>query len=165
MTHPTDALRLVPAEPTGAMLNAAMEAFPRSHPSVFPIIYRYMLAAAPASPLPEGGGQCSGITGELEPRLVEWGYTSLDEAITHLGKLLDDQTAFDGLGDLIAELKEARGLLETLDGHLGEDDGLWSDDSTVSGEWIGSDGIRRSLTFGMFRRIRAFLARNGKGEG
>ena len=97
--------------------------------------------------------------------MVEWGYTSLDEAITHLGTLLDDQTAFDGLGDLIAELKEARGLLETLDGHLGEDDGLWSDDSTVSGEWIGSDGIRRSLTFGMFRRIRAFLARNGKGEG
>lgn len=55
------------------------------------------LAAAPASPLPEGVGQCSGITGELDPRLVEWGYTSLDEAITHLGKLLDDHAAFDGL--------------------------------------------------------------------
>lgn len=53
---PTDALRLVPVEPTEAMLNAAIEAFPRSHPSVFPIIYRYMVEAAPASPLPEGGG-------------------------------------------------------------------------------------------------------------
>ena len=55
---------------------------------------------------------------------------------------------------LIAELKEARALLSILDDH-----------STISTEWIGPDGIRRSLTFGLFRRIRAFLARNGKGEG
>lgn len=54
---PTDALRLVPVEPTEAMLNAAIEGFPRSHPSVFPIIYRYMIDAAPASPLPGGGWQ------------------------------------------------------------------------------------------------------------
>lgn len=35
----------------------------------------------------------------IDPRLIEWGYTSTDEAITHLGKLLDDQAAFDGLGE------------------------------------------------------------------
>jgi len=168
MTHPTDALRLVPVSALEEVRDLLMERIhgnPARSAGHNARLAVEAILAAPASPLPEGGGQCSGITGELEPRLVEWGYTSLDEAITHLGKLLDDQTAFDGLGDLIAELKEARGLLETLDGHLGEDDGLWSDDSTVSGEWIGSDGIRRSLTFGMFRRIRAFLARNGKGDG
>ncbi len=66
---------------------------------------------------------------------------------------------------LIAELKEARGLLTILDDHLGDDDGMWSDDSSISTEWIGSNGIRRTLSFGLFRRIRAFLARNGKGEG
>lgn len=66
---------------------------------------------------------------------------------------------------LIAELKEARVLLSIMDDHLGDDDGMWSDESTISTEWIGSDGVRRSLTFGLFRRIRAFLARNGKGEG
>lgn len=60
MTHPTDALRLVPVEPTEAMLDAAIEGFPQSHPSVFPIIYRYMIDAAPASPLPGGGDWIDG---------------------------------------------------------------------------------------------------------
>lgn len=50
MTHPTDALRLVPVEPTEAMLDA-----------VRPInglkVWSAMLSAAPASPLPGGGWQ------------------------------------------------------------------------------------------------------------
>ena len=62
------------------------------------------LLAAPASPLP-GGGQCSETSGELDPRLVEWGYTSMDEVIAHLGKLLDNQTAFDGLAAPTGEPK------------------------------------------------------------
>lgn len=33
----------------------------------------------------------------IDPRLTEWGYSTTDEAITHLGKLLEDQAAFDGL--------------------------------------------------------------------
>lgn len=46
---PTDALRLVPVEPTEAMLQAGWQkTTPRS-------IYAAMLAAAPASPLPGGG--------------------------------------------------------------------------------------------------------------
>jgi hypothetical protein len=65
---------------------------------------------------------------------------------------------------LITELKEAQGLLKLLDDHLGEDDGMWSDESTVCTEWIGAGGIRHSLTFGMFRRIRAFLAKAQGGE-
>lgn len=147
MTHPTDALRLVPLKLTPTMI-AAARGFNMKNVGV-QARWEAMLSAAPASPLPGGGptcqvcgskiegwicqgcgaqfhendagslvlgmataepagqlsknlgqlksGQCSGITGELDPRLVEWGYTSLDEAMTHLGKLLDDQTAFDGL--------------------------------------------------------------------
>lgn len=36
---------------------------------------------------------------DLDPRLVEWGYTSLDEAITRLGELQANMEAFDGLGE------------------------------------------------------------------
>lgn len=98
MTHPTDALRLVPRRAVfdwlrdDVPLNVKMTVMPHH---VDALMDR-LSAAAPASPRP-GGGQCSGISGELDPRLVEWGYTSLEEAITHLGKLLDDQAAFDGL--------------------------------------------------------------------
>ena len=90
---PTDALGLVlddyvlvPREPTGAMLKAAfaaMNATPSGtwkrmkaearHPiQIFNAKMRprwsAMLAAAPASPQP-GGGQCSGISGELDRRI------------------------------------------------------------------------------------------------
>ena len=101
---PTDALRLVPRRATpqqleGAAFNLSAEIGAAEAMKLGPHIeraYELLVAAAPASPLP-GGGQCSGISGELDPRLVEWGYTSMEEAITHLGKLLDNQAAFDGL--------------------------------------------------------------------
>lgn len=59
MTHPTDALRLVPILKSwceGGLLQSYEQVAERLFSE---------LAAAPASPLPEGGGQCSGITGEL----------------------------------------------------------------------------------------------------
>jgi len=71
--------------------------------------WKAALAAAPASPLPEGGGQLSKNLGELDPRLVEWGYTSLDEAIAHLGRLLDDQAAFDGLAAPTGDARNGKG--------------------------------------------------------
>ena len=85
------------------------------------------------------------------------------EGGTH--QLVAEPVARTEINRLRAELKEARGLLAILDDHLGDDDGMWSNDSSISTEWIGSNGIRRTLSFGLFRRIRAFLARNGKGEG
>lgn len=33
----------------------------------------------------------------VDPRLIEWGYPSTEEAIVHLGQLIEDQAAFDGL--------------------------------------------------------------------
>lgn len=57
-----------------------------------------------------------------------------------------------------AEIEEARRLLTIFDKHLGEDDGMWTDGSTVQSEWIGKGGVRHSLTFGLFRQVRAFLA-------
>lgn len=81
MTHPTDALRLVPVEPTAKMIDAGAKVIreyedlpqmtDRSSARDFiarnwvGMIWPAMLSAAPASPLPEGGGQCSGISGEL----------------------------------------------------------------------------------------------------
>jgi hypothetical protein len=59
MTTPTDALRLVPILKSwceGGLLQSYEQVAERLFSE---------LAAAPASPLPEGGGQCSGITGEL----------------------------------------------------------------------------------------------------
>lgn len=56
---------------------------------------------------------------EPDPRLAEWGYSTLDEALTHLGTLLEDQAAFDGLAaaDLqkmqIGEETEQRTTAET----------------------------------------------------
>ena len=57
-----------------------------------------------------------------------------------------------------AEIEEARRLLTIFDKHLGEDDGMWTDGSAVQSEWIGEGGVRHSLTFGLFRQVRAFLA-------
>lgn len=66
MTHPTDALRLVPAEPTEAMIEAAANApfsearkattniYDRRIQTVADMV-RAAIAAAPASPLPEEG--------------------------------------------------------------------------------------------------------------
>ena len=68
----TDALRLVPVEPNHQMHydgDRALANAVRNGGSIFDTtkaIWSAMLAAAPASPLPEGGGQCSGITGELK---------------------------------------------------------------------------------------------------
>jgi len=107
----------------------------------------------------DDGAQYREVTSSAEVIFGEWGVPS------------EENAAFIAAANpatikaLIAELKEARGLLAILDDHLGDDDGMWSDDSSISTEWIGSNGIRRTLTFGQFRRIRAFLARNGKGEG
>lgn len=62
MTHPTDALRLVPVEPTEAMCKAARYSLSvgsqtsRPYQQIASETYRAMLSAAPASPLPEGGG-------------------------------------------------------------------------------------------------------------
>ena len=103
---PTDALRLVPVEPTEAMLQAGWQkTTPRS-------IYAAMLAAAPASPLPGGG----------------------DEA-------------------LIAELKEAREVIA----RLGSSE-AFDMPQAISGPLAGE--IRARMDY-----ARAFLARNGKGEG
>ena len=60
---PTDALRLVPVEPTEAMVADGVKAAQRaeqtcvSWPEMALFTYRAMLAAAPASPLPGGGWQ------------------------------------------------------------------------------------------------------------
>lgn len=55
------------------------------------------------------------------------------------------------------ERDAAVALLRMFDAHLGEDDAMWADGSTVSSEWIRPDGIRQSLTFGLFRQVRTFL--------
>lgn len=70
MTNP-DTLRLVPVEPTEAMLKAVPASYSPSMramwPSICGDIYRAMLAAAPASPLPEGGGPtCQVCGGKIE---------------------------------------------------------------------------------------------------
>lgn len=67
---PTDALRLVPMEPTEAMLREGAAAVRDFYSAKGPYagthaMWTAMLTAAPASPLPEGGVQCSGISGEL----------------------------------------------------------------------------------------------------
>lgn len=66
MKTPADALRLVPVEATSEMLDAGVEAagwlFGPSRSGQWPdadrvsALYKVMLSAAPASPLPEGGG-------------------------------------------------------------------------------------------------------------
>lgn len=70
MTHPTDALRLVPvsALPDEIDLFRIIRRAGRSNreKALAVSVHLDALAAAPASPLPEGGGQCSGITGELK---------------------------------------------------------------------------------------------------
>ena len=89
---PTDALRLVPVEPTPEMMNAAWVVFRNSSwhdltPSdidrsvgtgAFREAWRTMLAAAPASPLPGGGDmdwqdRAEGLESDLRQAvLVAW---------------------------------------------------------------------------------------------
>lgn len=54
---PTDALRLVPVEPTSAMIQEGLAAYWKTGDDMGSIksAYAAMLAAAPASPLPGGG--------------------------------------------------------------------------------------------------------------
>ena len=71
---PTDALRLVPKASTGEMQAAGRDALEpfvgilkqpvEDQWHLARLVWSAMYAAAPASPLPEGGGQCSGISGE-----------------------------------------------------------------------------------------------------
>ena len=74
---PTDALRLVPVEPTEAMLDAMFSAYCASDGS-YRDVYRAMLAAAPASPLPGGGDmdwqdRAEGLESDLRQAvLVAW---------------------------------------------------------------------------------------------
>ena len=70
MNHPNDARRLVPDEVKQKALDLCLhevEGFAglsaAKKTDIHGMVVR--LLAAPASPLPEGGGQCSGITGEL----------------------------------------------------------------------------------------------------
>lgn len=68
MIHPTDTLRLVPVEPTAKMAQAARDAIHTAQTQGWagldPIdIYRAMLASAPESPLPEGGGPTCQVCG------------------------------------------------------------------------------------------------------
>jgi len=66
-----DEKMLVPVEPTEAQIEAAVDAFPRSHPSVFPIIYRAMLSAAPVQPAAvEGAGEP--VAWQIEDREEGW---------------------------------------------------------------------------------------------
>lgn len=85
MTHPTDALRLVPVSALEEVRDLLMERIhgnPARSAGHNARLAVEAILAAPASPLPEGGGQlsknlgqlksgqCSGITGELKGRTV-----------------------------------------------------------------------------------------------
>lgn len=62
--HPTDALRLVPVEPTEKMLAQGKHAYAMTHEDdALRGAWAVMLAAAPASPLPEGGGPTCQVCG------------------------------------------------------------------------------------------------------
>lgn len=65
-----------------------------------------VLAAAAALSAPQAAPACfaENANQDTDPRVTEWGYSSTDEALTHLGTLLDDQAAFDGLAQPNHEL-------------------------------------------------------------
>ena len=112
MTHPTDALRLVPNMPT-VELNDDMLFKIETGETVTYGELKHRLSSAPASPLPGGG----------------------DEA-------------------LIAELKEAKRLMKPFAVYYEIND---------LDERAADDAIE--VPVGDLRLVRAFLARNGKGEG
>lgn len=185
---PTDALRLVPGEPTEAMLNACPASFSPSFAAIWPKvcgdIYRSMLAAAPASPpayvrtpneddrlrralyrlLERHGAEPDvlSVVGSLWDTLDQGECTDLIEDWLITGKTIQVEGDIDemlasipgeapasplpggGNEALIAELKEARGLLERTK--------PFTSSLAVGASELHSD-------------IRAFLARNGKGEG
>lgn len=160
---PTDALRLVPVEPTPEMLDA-VKPWPKHWPpyekaeasaqiaynidrAVICSNWTHMLAAAPASPLPEGGDQLSKNLGQLKS-------SDLDALENRLRKAKDGQAYrsvrhrhhtfqvreddIDASIALIAELRAGRAAVEEL---------LYAQTD-------------KSIAMG-----KAFLARNGKGEG
>lgn len=196
---PTDALRLVPVEPTEAMLDAARGLImslsfgvPNYETSLSDVarsgyygelwrdiltdeeramkgpitkahraqlIYRAMLSAAPASPLPEGGGPYENVPVK---RKLEAG-AALRDRLKAAGDGLGSQVVADLVGSLrashqnsaalFAELKEARAALEPFAAHCVI---YQADTPPMTVMPITTE----------YRHIRrAFLARNGKGEG
>lgn len=123
---PIDALRLVPLEPTIPMLNAAWtkvreQGFGAEDVELDPV-WSAMLAAAPASPLP-GGGQCSGISGELkfsdldalEKRLIKAKEGQAYRSVRHRHDTYQvSEPDIDAAVALISELRDARSTVEEL---------------------------------------------------
>jgi hypothetical protein len=169
MTHPTDALRPVPLEPTWDQLVAMrdccaeLSGIEADSETMLTALYRAALKAAPASPLP-GGGQLPKNLGELKSPDLDALEKLADEASMARG-LWDEIHCLNKFHDhadpatikaLIAELREARGLLQAM--------------TACSSDYLASGSeLARSCKEGMWGEIltssRAFLARNGKGEG
>lgn len=173
---PTEALRLVPSRDDGLRVGQAiLEAHsqwekehgvtgaqnPWQEQHII-LLGQAAILAAPASPLSEGGGQCSGITGELKSPDLDALEKLADQATpgpwaVREGTYAVHQPEYEcwipadcrdaafiaaanpaTIKALIAELKEARGLLkEALDDFISDE---------------------------MEQAIRAFLARNGKAD-
>lgn len=109
MTHPTEALRLVPVEPTWDQLVAMrdccaeLSGIEADSETMLTALYRAALAAASASPPPEGGGQlsknlgqlksgqCSGISGELSVWRTDFENAPKDGSVFMVG--YDDEAA------------------------------------------------------------------------
>lgn len=94
------------------------------------------------------------------PEILRW-YGDLGDGRVVSAGILEEAAAE------IERLRRVEAIAQIMDSHLGEDDRMWSDDSTISTEWIGSDGVRRSLTFGLFRQLREALTAHSAyvGEG
>jgi len=65
MTH-SDTLRLVPVEPTDEMLAAAYACYDGAGVSIHSEVWAAMLAAAPASPLPDDAPYSPGVTPDMQ---------------------------------------------------------------------------------------------------
>ena len=110
-------------------------------------------------------GEATDLVARLRKDADAWETTQEDVDATPLPFVLLEREAAALIEAQAAEIEEARRLLTIFDKHLGEDDGMWTDGSTVQSEWIGEGGVRHSLTFGLFRQVRAFLAsRTEKGD-
>lgn len=171
---PTDALRLVPVP--YVVLSEAAGLLDCEGYGPLALTLNNLLAAAPASPLPEAGqlsknlgqlksGQCSGISGELNPELFA------ENANKSEGKMRDDRTTelpdfltalFDEWGE--EDYGEAAKQIVTF---LTDSEGigaiprcLWTPRRPVRRPGM-TDHIGKAAT----KIARAFLARNGKGEG
>lgn len=73
---PTDALRLVPVEPTSAMIQEGLAVYWKTGDDMGSIksAYAAMLAAAPASPLPGDGWQDISTAPKDGRNILAWGY-------------------------------------------------------------------------------------------